>query len=48
MSRIGKKAIILPDKIDARIQDSTILIKGPNGQLSYKLSSLITIEHQMN
>jgi len=48
MSRIGKKAIILPDKIDARIQDSTILIKGPNGQLSYKLSSLITIEHHGN
>nr|QCI07388.1 ribosomal protein L6 [Leiomenia cribrosa] len=44
MSRIGKKSIILPEQIEANIQNSIVTIKGPKGKLSYTLSSLIQIE----
>ena len=33
MSKIGKQIIILPEKIEARIEDSRIIIKGPKGEL---------------
>ncbi|HNW96768.1 MAG TPA: 50S ribosomal protein L6 [Candidatus Paceibacterota bacterium] len=34
MSKIGKQIIILPEKIEAKIEDSKIIIKGPKGELS--------------
>lgn len=48
MSRIGKKIIDLPDHVTSTIKESIILIKGPKGELSYELSSSITIEHERN
>nr|QOS04564.1 50S ribosomal protein L6 [Sarcopeltis skottsbergii] len=48
MSRIGKQTIILPDKVSAYIDESIIVIEGPKGQLSYKLSKLINIKHENN
>jgi len=33
MSKIGKQIIILPEKTEARIEDSRIIIKGPKGEL---------------
>nr|YP_009314577.1 Ribosomal protein L6 [Liagoropsis maxima]SCW22831.1 Ribosomal protein L6 [Liagoropsis maxima] len=47
MSRIGKKAIILPEKIKASIQDHTISIEGPKGKLTEELSDLIVIKKQV-
>lgn len=48
MSRIGKKIIILPEKINAEIQESLISIQGPKGKLSYQLSKLINIKQTNN
>ena len=44
MSRIGKKIIKVPQNTEIDINQSTISIKGPKGQLSYNLSKLITIK----
>lgn len=48
MSRIGKKAIILSDKVNAHIDGSQVSIKGPKGELSYKLSKFIKVEYTTN
>jgi len=45
MSRIGKKEIIIPQNIKALIDNSLISIKGPKGNLSYKVSNLIQIHY---
>jgi large subunit ribosomal protein L6 len=37
MSRIGKQAVIIPDKVDVKISDSVIEVSGPKGKLSEKL-----------
>nr|YP_009293783.1 ribosomal protein L6 [Rhodymenia pseudopalmata]AOM64465.1 ribosomal protein L6 [Rhodymenia pseudopalmata] len=48
MSRIGKKNIIIPQNVNANIDSSNIIIKGPKGQLAYKLPCGITIEKNKN
>ncbi len=37
MSRIGKKIIILPEKVSVEERDGFVLIKGPKGDLSFRL-----------
>ena len=37
MSRIGKKIIILPEKVSVEERDGLVLIKGPKGDLSFRL-----------
>ncbi|MBI2454216.1 MAG: 50S ribosomal protein L6 [Parcubacteria group bacterium] len=37
MSRIGKKPIILSDKVTAEISGGLVVVKGPKGELSWKL-----------
>lgn len=37
MSRIGKKPIIIPDKVEVKQNGSEISIKGPLGELKYNL-----------
>nr|YP_009295934.1 ribosomal protein L6 [Schimmelmannia schousboei]AOM64869.1 ribosomal protein L6 [Schimmelmannia schousboei] len=44
MSRIGKKTIIIPDKINTQIKNSTIYVEGPKGQLSYCMSEKLKIQ----
>nr|YP_010986340.1 ribosomal protein L6 [Pachymeniopsis lanceolata]WOL37258.1 ribosomal protein L6 [Pachymeniopsis lanceolata] len=46
MSRIGKKHIILNEKIKAEIQGKTVSIIGPKGQISHELSNLIEIKKE--
>lgn len=48
MSRIGKKQIIIPDNVNANINESKIIVKGPKGSLSYELPLGIKIEKQDN
>lgn len=45
MSRIGKKNIKLPKDTEIDINQSTVSIKGPKGQLSYNLSKLIKVKN---
>jgi large subunit ribosomal protein L6 len=45
MSRIGKQPIVVPDKVEVKISPANLIeVKGPKGQLSYKLSTELKIE----
>nr|YP_009391497.1 ribosomal protein L6 [Platysiphonia delicata]ARW59641.1 ribosomal protein L6 [Platysiphonia delicata] len=48
MSRIGRKEILMPKETKATINKSNILIKGPKGELSYKISQCIHVEQLEN
>ncbi len=37
MSRIGKKPILIPEKIDVKIDADFVVVKGPKGELKQKL-----------
>ena len=41
MSRIGKKAITLPDKVKVKLDGQKISVDGPKGSLSRILPSLV-------
>lgn len=43
MSRIGKKPIVLPEKVQINIEDRTVIIKGPKGELSQTIHPDITV-----
>lgn len=43
MSRIGKQIIALSDKIDTRIENNLVIVKGPKGELSQTISELISV-----
>jgi large subunit ribosomal protein L6 len=45
MSRIGKKQIVLPDKVEIDVRNgSEVSVKGPKGQLTFTLPSGLGIE----
>lgn len=44
MSRIGKKPIEIPEKVEFKIAGNLVEIKGPKGQLSYKLNDGVKVE----
>ncbi len=44
MSRIGKKPIALPEKVEVKVANGTVEVKGPKGQLTYKLVSGVKVE----
>jgi large subunit ribosomal protein L6 len=44
MSRIGKKPIVIPEKVKAKIEGKVVLIEGPLGKLSYDLPQGISAE----
>ncbi len=44
MSRIGKKPIDLPDKVDVMIDGQHVTVKGPKGQLSHSVHPEISVE----
>ncbi|MBI4655141.1 MAG: 50S ribosomal protein L6 [Elusimicrobia bacterium] len=48
MSRIGKKTIIVPEKIKAKIEGKTVAVEGPLGKLSYVLPEGIVAELKDN
>lgn len=43
MSRIGKQPIAIPDKVDVSIDGETITVKGPKGELTRDLSSVVEV-----
>lgn len=43
MSRIGKKAITAPEKVEITESNGLVTVKGPKGELSYTLPEGITI-----
>ena len=44
MSRIGKQPVNIPDKVDVKIANGVVTVKGPNGQLEYKLTNKVKVE----
>ncbi len=46
MSRVGKIPVVIPDKVDVKIDGQKVSVKGPNGQLEYTFNNLITFEKQ--
>ena len=44
MSRIGKKIIVLPPEINAKIENSLIVISGPKGELKQQISPQIEVD----
>ncbi len=44
MSRVGKKAITLPEKVDVKIDGRTVKVKGPNGELERVLHPSVSVE----
>jgi large subunit ribosomal protein L6 len=46
MSRIGKRAIPLPDKVTVTIEGQTVAVKGPKGELSRVLPSGVSVEQE--
>ena len=43
MSRIGKNPVGIPDKVEVKINNGLVEIKGPNGQLSYTHNQGVTV-----
>jgi len=43
MSRIGKKPVEIPDNVDIVVNDDTIKVKGPKGELSHGLSPKVEV-----
>lgn len=44
MSRIGKKPIIIPQGVEAKIEDNKVIVKGPRGELRREVRPEIEIE----
>lgn len=46
MSRIGKQPIPIPSGVDVKIDGTTVTVKGPKGELTRTLSSLMSIKEE--
>jgi large subunit ribosomal protein L6 len=46
MSRIGKKPIALPAKVDITIDGQAVTVKGPKGELSHRVHPEISIKQE--
>ena len=44
MSRIGKKAVTIPDGVTATMEDGLVKVKGPKGELSTPMVDDLTYE----
>jgi large subunit ribosomal protein L6 len=44
MSRVGQRPIVVPDKVNIRIQGSTVNVEGPKGKLAHTLPEGISAE----
>ena len=44
MSRIGRKPIEIPKTVTVAVKDGTVVVKGPKGELSEKIHSMVSVE----
>lgn len=44
MSRIGKMPVVVPEKVEVKINGASVAVKGPNGQLDYSFTNKVKIE----
>jgi large subunit ribosomal protein L6 len=43
MSRIGKKPVVVPEKVEVKVDGAFVSVKGPKGQLEYTFTDKVTI-----
>ncbi len=43
MSRIGKKPILIPKGVEVKVDKSSVMVKGPKGELSLKIHPHVTV-----
>ncbi|HDS01063.1 MAG TPA: 50S ribosomal protein L6 [candidate division Zixibacteria bacterium] len=48
MSRIGKQPIHIPDKVKVEIKNSTVVVKGPRGELTQEIHPRIQVDIEDN
>lgn len=48
MSRIGKAPINIPDKVEVRVNDSIVTVKGPKGELKQKIDEGFVLKQEDN
>ena len=46
MSRIGKSPISLPKGVEVKVDKGAVTVKGPKGQLSFTISSRLTVKEE--
>ncbi|MBL7022157.1 50S ribosomal protein L6 [Patescibacteria group bacterium] len=44
MSRIGKQPIIIPEKVEVKIEGNNIFVKGPKGELTMEKVTAVNVE----
>jgi len=44
VSRIGKRPVVIPDKVKVTVNGKDVLVEGPRGRLSYTLPNVIDIK----
>jgi large subunit ribosomal protein L6 len=44
MSRIGKRELVIPSGVTVTVNDNTVTVKGPKGELSYNKADIISVE----
>ena len=44
MSRIGKRELVIPTGVTVTVDNDTVTVKGPKGELTYEKPSIITVE----
>ena len=44
MSRIGKLPIVVPEKVEVKVDGANVSVKGPNGNLEYSFTDQVKIE----
>ena len=48
MSRIGNKQIVLPAGVEVIVNDATITVKGPKGELTKTFENCIEVKQEEN
>jgi large subunit ribosomal protein L6 len=43
MSRVGREPIVVPEKVDVKIDGTKVTVKGPNGTLEYQFTEYVKI-----
>jgi large subunit ribosomal protein L6 len=46
MSRIGKKAIVIPAGVTVTVDGQTVAVKGPKGELAWTVADEIVVRHE--
>ncbi|MBT3235039.1 MAG: 50S ribosomal protein L6 [Bdellovibrionales bacterium] len=44
MSRVGREPVVVPEKVDVKIDGAKVTVKGPNGNLEYTFTDHVKIE----